>query len=368
LRRVLGEPSILADGDAAKTGPISLASLPTLFYDAPMKRGIYLFVLIVSFRQCLDASDTVNQQEAIARLQLAVSKTNIFELPSFAMEADVEIEEHGKLVDGTYELLWNGPEQWREGIRIPGYSEVQTGGKGTVWIQRSTDFIPVPIYALRQALGFGPSGASPQSTSLVQLALSPRDMIKTTKKRKEHGDELTCYEIEGEQKHLSEICVNDDSDTIARPSFMFTDSNFQAVGGKIFPRVLILNGDEVVSKINVRELASPAQFPPDTFTPPTGVSPKAGCMNPSLPHMVKRQQPEYPESARRQYRQGTVSFDVLIGKDGVPQFRKLIESAGTDLDDSSKRALSRWRYDPAMCNGQPVEIETVLQVNYALSR
>lgn len=280
-----------------------------------MKRCIWLIVLNLVFGEFLSASDTAKQQEAITRLEQAVSKTNIFELPSFAMRADVQIEDHGKLVNGTYELLWNGPDQWREGISVPGYTEVQTGGKGTIWVQRSVDFIPASIYTLHQALGFGSSVGSPQSMSLVQLALTPRDTIKKTSKRKEHGDELTCFEIENEQKHSSEICVNDSSNTVARAPFMFADSNLQTIGAKIFPRLLTLHhGAEVV-----------------------------------------------------QHHQGTVSFDVLIGKDGVPQFRRLIESAGADLDDSSRRALSRWRYAPAMCNGQPVEVETVLQVNYALS-
>jgi len=301
-------------------------------------------------------------------LQQAISKTDIFELPSFVMKADVRIEDHGKIASGTYELLWNGPDQWRERISVPGYSEVQTGGKGLAWVQRSADFIPLPIYTLRQALGFGPSGGSPQSTSLVRLALSSRDTVKKTSRRKKHGDDQTCFEIEDSQKHSSEICVNDGSGTIARPAFMFADSDLQPVAAKVFPRVLILHHDsEVVAQVNVGELASPVTFPPDTFTPPPGVSPHGGCMNPSLPNLVKRQQPEYPMPARQQRHQGTVSFDALIGKDGVLQLRRLVESAGTDLDDSSKRALSQWRYDPATCNGQPVEVETVLQVNFTLS-
>ena len=345
--------------DYFRTGRVPFAissdSQKQLFYNAPMKRCICLIVLNLVFGQFLCASDTAKQHEAITRLEQAVSKTNIFELPSFVMKADVQIEDHGKLVNGTYELLWNGPDQWRERIEVPGYTEVQTGGKGTISVQRSVDFIPVSVYTIHQALGFGSSVGSPQSMSLVQLALTPRDKIKETSKRKEHGDELTCFEIENKQKHSSEICVDDSSDTVARAPFMFADSNLQPVGAKIFPRLLILHhGNEVVARVNVRELASPAQFPPDTFTPLAGVAPKAGCMNPSLSHVVKKQQPEYPETARQQHHQGTVSFDVLIGKDGVPQFRRLIESAGTDLDDSTRRAFSRWRFDPAMCNGQPV--------------
>jgi hypothetical protein len=45
-----------------------------LFYNAPMKRCIWLIVLNLVFGQFLSASDTANQQEAITRLEQAVSK------------------------------------------------------------------------------------------------------------------------------------------------------------------------------------------------------------------------------------------------------------------------------------------------------
>ena len=163
--------------------------------------------------------------------------------------------------------------------------------------------------------------------------------------------------------------MNDSTETVVRAPFMFADSDLQPVGAKTFPRLLTSHhGDEVMAKVKVNELASPAQFPPTTFSPPAGVSAEVGCMNPSMPHAVKKPPPEYPTTARQQHRQGTVSFDVLINTDGVPQIRKLIGSAGIDLDDSSKNAVTLWRYEPAMCYGTPVEVETVLQVNFALTR
>ena len=72
-----------------------------LFYNAAMKSCICFVAMILGLGQLLGASEPINQQEAIARLERAISKTNIFELPSFAMKADVEIEDHGKLVKGT---------------------------------------------------------------------------------------------------------------------------------------------------------------------------------------------------------------------------------------------------------------------------
>jgi TonB family protein len=341
---------------------------PQPLYDAPMKSRLYLTLLFLFSAEFAGASNGLNRQEAAACLAEAVSKTNIFELPSFVMKADVQIELGGKLVDGTYELLWNGPDQWREGIRVPGYTEIQIGGKGTVWVQRSTDFIPVPIYRLHEALGFGSTASSPQSMSLVQPVLTPKDTIQKQHERKEHGDKLTCFEIEDELKISSEVCVDDTSDTILRTSRMFKDSDLQPVGTKIFPRILIMHRDDhVEARVSVSKLTSPAEFPPGAFTPPSGISPQAGCMNPLLPRLVDKVVPKYPPNARQQYREGTVTFDVLIGKDGITQPRRLLKSAGSDFDDSTERAISHWRYDPAMCSGQAVEVETVLQVNYSLS-
>lgn len=351
---------------------IPLASLPVLFYHATMKRFTHLAVLVMSLQGFLTASDQPNQQDAVSRLEQDVAKTNIFELPSFAMKASIQVESQGKLTDGTYQLLWNGPDQWREEVNLPGYSGVQIGGKGVIWVQRSGDFTPLPVFFLHQALGFGSSvtsAGSPQSMSLVHVALAPGDTIKNTKKRQEHGDGLTCFEIEevgNGGKQSSEICVNDSSDTVARASIMFTDGNLQPVGTKMFPRLLTLHrGHKVLARVNVSELASPAQFPSDAFTLPAGASSRAGCMNPTPVRSVSHPNPEYPPMARKHHADGTVGFDVLIGADGIPRVRKVVESAGPDLEDSSRRALSQWRYDPARCNGKPVEVETFLEFNFA---
>jgi TonB family protein len=335
-----------------------------------MKRWIYPIVLATVLPQLLCAADKPNQQDAIKLLQQAVAKTNIFELPSFAMRANFRVDNHGKQLNGTYELLWNGPDEWREGISLPGYSEVQIGGKGQIWLQRSTDFMPFPVHNLLQALGFGSSmgSPSPQSTSLSQFALGPKDAVKKATERKEHGEKLTCYEIENEHKDASEVCVQEGTGTIARRSSSYADTDLQPVAAKFFPRHLSVHfQNQTLADVSITEISTPIQFPPETFTPPVGVSPRAGCMNPTLPRLVKTQTPKYPPLAREQRREGTAAFDTLIGTDGIPQVRRLVESAYPDLDDSARVAISQWRYEPGMCTNQPIEIETVFQVHYRLS-
>ena len=164
------------------------------------------------------------------------------------------------------------------------------------------------------------------------------------------------------------MCVRDSSGTLARESSSNTETDLQPIGGKVFPRTLnFLDKGKTLATVNITELATGAQFPSETFSPPAGVSPQTGCMNPVPARLVKKQSPEYPEKARAQRIQGTTSTQVTIGIDGAPLIRKVIESPSPDLEASSLTAIKQWRYDPALCNGQPVAMETILQVNYTLS-
>jgi Gram-negative bacterial TonB protein C-terminal len=325
-----------------------------------MKNWKCLVAIAVSF-QALGASD-MPKQEALSRLEQAVAKTNLFELPSFEINAGVQVDHRGKIVDGTYHLLWNGPGQWKEEVRIADYTKTQIGGKGVIWVERSLDAMPFSILRLHQVLGFGSSAGVPPSVSLVRLPLTATDTLKKAHERKDHGDKLLCFEIEHQQRYTSNICVSDSSGTLTRAM----DSDFRSVGGKVFPRVL---GDIRADKarVNITEIVTPAQIPPGTFQPPIGVSPRAGCMNPVPATLVKSQAPIYPPDLRVQHIQGTTATDTLIGTDGVPQIKKIVESPNSELSASSVQAISQWRYQPAMCGGVAIEMETVLQVNYTLS-
>ena len=113
-----------------------------------MNRASFALIVLALFSPISLAADRPDQQQALHRIEQAVSKTNIFDLASFQMKANVQIDNQGKRLDGRYQLLWNGPDQWREEISFAGYSELQVGGKGTVWVKRNTPFFPLRIWNL----------------------------------------------------------------------------------------------------------------------------------------------------------------------------------------------------------------------------
>ena len=82
--------------------------------------------------------------------------------------------------------------------------------------------------------------------------------------------------------------------------------------------------------------------------------------------LVKKVNPEYPEEARRGRIQGTVVLHVLISKAG--DITKIeVVSGDPLLTPEAIRVVKQWKYRPYLLNGQAVEVDTQIQVNFTLT-
>ena len=82
--------------------------------------------------------------------------------------------------------------------------------------------------------------------------------------------------------------------------------------------------------------------------------------------LIHRVQPMYPPLARQARIQGTVVLQAEISKDGTIENLRLI-SGHPMLAPSAIEAVRQWRYKPYFLNGEPVEVETQITVNFTLS-
>lgn len=84
--------------------------------------------------------------------------------------------------------------------------------------------------------------------------------------------------------------------------------------------------------------------------------------------LISKVQPVYPESAKTAGVQGTVVLHAVIGMDGRPLSLRVMNSQiDPDLARSAVEAVSRWRYTPTLLNGEPIEVDTTITVNYSLA-
>ncbi|HEX9121484.1 MAG TPA: TonB family protein [Terriglobales bacterium] len=96
---------------------------------------------------------------------------------------------------------------------------------------------------------------------------------------------------------------------------------------------------------------------------PTRVRVSQGVSQGLLIHQVK---PNYPPLARQARIQGSVVLQAVIAKDGTIQGLRVV-SGHPMLTGSAVEAVKQWRYKPYFLNGEPVEVETVVTVNFTLA-
>jgi periplasmic protein TonB len=89
-----------------------------------------------------------------------------------------------------------------------------------------------------------------------------------------------------------------------------------------------------------------------------------GVMAAALIHKV---QPQYPVIARTMHLAGTVCLRAIIATDGTVRQLEVI-SGNPILANPALQAVRQWRYQPTRLNGEPVEVETFITVNFILSQ
>jgi protein TonB len=98
-------------------------------------------------------------------------------------------------------------------------------------------------------------------------------------------------------------------------------------------------------------------------TPPQRVKVSAGV---TAGLLMTKVQPSYPPLAKQARIQGTVVLQAVIGKDGSIQNLRAV-SGHPMLIQSAIDAVRQWRYKPYFLNGEPVEVDTQVTVNFTLA-
>jgi TonB family protein len=79
--------------------------------------------------------------------------------------------------------------------------------------------------------------------------------------------------------------------------------------------------------------------------------------------------PEYPSYLQAQGVEGTVLLEGIVSMEGAMlSLRNLNNLVHPDLVKAAMDAVQKWRYQPTLLNGKPVEVITTITVNYRLAQ
>ena len=108
--------------------------------------------------------------------------------------------------------------------------------------------------------------------------------------------------------------------------------------------------------------SGPAGPPPPPAATPSRI--RVGG-NVEAASLVNKVTPQYPPIAKTAHVSGTVVLHAIIGKDGLIKELQYI-SGPPLLMKSAMDAVKEWRYKPTQLNGEPVEVDTTVDVVFTL--
>jgi TonB family protein len=82
-------------------------------------------------------------------------------------------------------------------------------------------------------------------------------------------------------------------------------------------------------------------------------------------HLIYRVEPFYPKEALQQRVEGTVEIHATVGQDGRVKNLRIV-SGPASLTSAALSAAQYWRYVPALRNGEPIETDEDISIEFHL--
>ncbi|HTW46649.1 MAG TPA: energy transducer TonB [Acidobacteriaceae bacterium] len=274
---------------------------------------------------------------------------------------------------GTLEEWWAGAEKYKialESRRIRQTRYVLGGRIAIVGSQMEPDYpfnlmipalqnpLPDEAWAALMTLSWQHTRMRDEELDCI-VAQSPL----TDTARNGSGESRYCFQQSSPAVRLSFLGAT----SYAYDSITQFDGRFVAQG------IRIASAGKLASEVDVHvdSLDDLGPVSNADFSPPVA---GAGSAEPlGIPgrviqgNRISGKEPKYSGSARARRIQGTVVLLATIGKDGKLTDLEVV-SGPPELQEPSLKAVRTWRYRPYLLNGDPVEVETQINVNFQLGR
>jgi TonB family protein len=99
--------------------------------------------------------------------------------------------------------------------------------------------------------------------------------------------------------------------------------------------------------------------------PPNGTVARIG-RGVTPPRVIHQTEPAFSDLARKEKYQGVVLVSIIVDKTGQPRNIRIVRPLGLGLDQKAVESISTWQFDPAEKNGEPVDMEISVEVNFHL--
>ncbi len=333
-----------------------------------------VFVVAATLLLCSSASSAGNKQaEATSLIERAKQLSDIRAdgAPAFRLMLDFRAtKKDGSTVEGTYTEVWNSKAQWRRET-VAGdvrRREVATDQKrfllepGKALPEHIQDLPALSDIGRFQAEAWKPEKIENRSLNGVQVrCVETLPVVRSGFRRFPSGTEP------GGWGEAPTLCFDRSSGALAaeiEPAMNRSEDeacffvDYQKFGAGLYARSYkCLEGEQTRLEARVVELVTLPQVDPELFALAQGVKELTSCPDP-----VRPPRPVYEPEPVGWYGSGVVVIRMTVGIDGTPRNLSVDSSPGPKLEKAALEAVRQWRFRPATCDGEPVEINIAAEV------
>lgn len=257
------------------------------------------------------------------------------------------------------EMFWTAPDKWRRTIKSQEFSQTLIVNHDKVFEQDSADYMPLPIQVLTTAI------VDPEP---IVAALRPGDLVVTKANGKANESGRVCFDPAGKK---CTITPNGLTESLGGAGRSVTFMNYEKFKGKPVARSIsyrLDHGDSYQARITtLGEFKSndEAEFAISDPTP-SAKQIRSVVMPETDLRALATQAMEiiWPQVLEDNNTSGQTSYYISIDRTGQVREILPLSVAVERADDSARRQIMRWKFNPAVKDGAPVQAEAILNFNF----
>jgi hypothetical protein len=325
---------------------------------AKLSRLIAPALILVLAETSLHAQTIPRRADADKLLQDTVHRQFLDAVgnPPFHLVAHVRYDHLGTTKEGTYELLWAGPNRFKEELQLGEATETDIVLGDKIYILRNTPTL-MPHFRYIPSLVRNPF----YPTSLHELDTATVSRVYSDGKA---GTPTFC--VEPGDLRDARVCF----DTATRQiTFLHThwgpysslktldQNDFISVEGIRYPRHVVHQNKNETTEISVEKLEKVADLPANAFVPRASSEVRDWCLHPVAPLDILNQHAPFPKTHPSD---AFFPFYILIGRDGHIEKFVSLNPAAPPVDDRIENWIRKAQYPVTMCGNKPIKTERIL--------
>jgi TonB family protein len=328
----------------------------------PSKKWMAACAILVASSAFAGKKEREEEGKMLLERATRLSDIRFVGAPAFSLKTKFKVINENSTSEGTYTETWLSRGQWRRETLLGDMRKIVVADGQDRW---TVNNVSSSLSGVSE-LGFLMEALAPSSEYWRADKIEDREIRSvaarciSTKADSQGSRSALCFAKDNGML-VAKAVPSEVRGRIVERTCEYRD--YQEFEGKIFPRQIVcFDALRPVFEETVLELSAEPSRDRALFAPPPGAMKSANCQGiVKPPSPVSTPDPELPQ---RKTPKNPVVLGLSIAADGSIRDLRVLQSVDETFDHAAMKAVQKWRFRPATCDGVPIETMISVSVSF----